>query len=390
MSAGAQVRVQVGGQPSSPAANPNMIEAAIYLELYGHPDTARRHIEVRVRRDHVEVAGTVAGESERLTAQRIASGVVPDLTVDDRMEVTAEGPSPRTEIAGDGSPAELKRRFTDVLARKFPADILRELAMTVYRVDLPLSGASVPPPSKQRVPARRVGAGGLVPSVQDQLAMSESLLFESPAAAAVINRTYVAEGYVPEYKPKVRVRAAFVDVDVGNDRGVEVHVGPLVVRTGGRYRAADNPTLLDEYMTAVRADAELQNAPLHPHVLGGVLTIEGALKAADKMRAVALAIGLRDVRGVVDRTVIVEGKPIYYSEDDLGAYLRYRLGEHAGARNVELVSTSNNRLKLKATVPTGFHAALALVVIANDPALSQLPIESAFRDATSGADLSPR
>jgi hypothetical protein len=278
----------------------------------------------------------------------------------------------------------------DVLAEKFPAEILGELTMTAYRVDLP---GSATPPSKQR---SRDTAGwvlvleGLVPSVRDQLAMSESLLFESPGATAVINRTFVADGYVPEYKPKVRVRVPFVDVDVGDDRGVEVHVGPLVVRTGGGYREADGPNLLDEYLAAIRADADLHNAPLHAPVLGGVLTIEGTLKVADKLRAVALAIGLRGVRGVVDRTEVVEGKPAYYSEDDLAAYLHYRLREHASARNVELIAGANNRLKLVATVPTDFHAALALVVIASDPAVSELPVEPAFRDATSGAVLTLR
>ena len=267
--------------------------------------------------------------------------------------------------------------------------------MTVYRVDLPGSGATVAPPSKQR--SRDTAAWvlvleGLVPSVRDQLAMSELLLFESPGAAAVINRTFVADEYVPEYKPKVRVRVPFVDVevDVDDERGVDVNVGPMVVRTGGGYRAADDPTLLDEYLAAIRADADLQNAPLHAHVLGGVLTIEGTLNVADKLRAVALAIELRGVRGVVDRTETVASQPPYYRESDLGAYLDHRLGEHTGARKVELIPGANNRLKLIATVPTDFHAALALAVIASDPAVSELPVEPAFRDATSGAILTLR
>jgi hypothetical protein len=389
----AQVHVRVGDQRSSLVVSPSTIEAAIYLELYGHPDTARRHIEVRVRHDRLELTGAVANEPERLTALRIAADVAPDLKVDDRMEVKADGPFPRTEIAGDGTPAELRRRFTDVLAGKFPPEILRELTLTAYRVALPASVKSGGLPSKQRVSE---GTGwvlvleGVVPSTDDQVAMSELLLFESPGAAAVINRTFVADGYVPEYKPKVHVRVPFVHVDVGNTNGVDVHVGPLLVRTGGGYRAADDPALLDEYMNAVRADAELHNAPLRAHVLGGVLTIEGTLKAADKMRAVAMATRLRSIRGVVDRSGVFEDNPAYYSKDDLIAYLGQRLGEHAGARNVELTSDARHRLNLRATVPTHFHADLALAVIANDPALSRLPVEPVFREAVSGAVLSTR
>ena len=106
--------------------------------------------------------------------------------------------------------------------------------------------------------------------------------------------------------------------------------------------------------------------------------------------AVALALGLKDVRGVVDHVDVVAAKPDYYREADLVAYLRYRLGEHASAGNVELVSDAKNRFKLQATVPTGFHAALAAAVIANDPALSPVPIEPAFREITSSMIQSPR
>jgi hypothetical protein len=260
---------------------------------------------------------------------------------------------------------------------------MRELTLTVYIVDLESSEVAAEPASEPRdryAPACVVVLQGVVPSVRDQLAMSELLLFESPAAAAVINRTYVADGYVREYKPNVRIRVPFVGLDVGSETGVDLNVGPLGIRTGGRYRAGDDPKLLDAYGTAVRADADLRNAPLQPRVLGGVLTLEGKLKAADKMRAVALALGMKGVRGVVDRMQVVEGGPAYYREADLAAYLRYRLGEHAGLRNIELLPAANERLKLHATVATDFHAALATVVIANDAALSELPFDPKFRE----------
>ena len=55
----AQVQVRVEDKPSSRAVHPSMVEAAIYLELYGHPDTAHRRMGVRVVRDRVELSGTV-------------------------------------------------------------------------------------------------------------------------------------------------------------------------------------------------------------------------------------------------------------------------------------------------------------------------------------------
>ena len=141
-SARAQVHVRVGDQPPSRVVNPSMAEVAIYLGLYGHPDTARRHIDVRVRHDCIELTGGVASESERLTAHQIAANVVPNLPVEDHLELRAGGSFPRAEIAWDGSTEEQNLRFTDVLARKFPDEILRELTLTVYLVGLPLSGAA--------------------------------------------------------------------------------------------------------------------------------------------------------------------------------------------------------------------------------------------------------
>jgi osmotically-inducible protein OsmY len=389
----AQVQVRVDDKPSSRAVHPSMVEAAIYLELYGHPDTAHRRMGVRVVRDRVELSGTVEEQSKRLIAQRIAAAVAPDLKVDDRIEVKADGEFPRTESAGAATPEDLKRRFTDVLAGKFPAEILRELTLTIYSVDLDASEAAAATASEPRgldTVALVVVLEGVVPSVRDQLAMSELLLFGSPTAAAVVNRTYVAHGYVREYKPNLSIRVPFVGLEVGTETGVDLDVGPLAIRTGGKYRAGDDPKLLDAYVTAVRADADLRNAPFEPHVLGGVLTLEGKLKAADKMRAVALALGLKGVRGVVDRTQVVEGGPAYYREADLAAYLRYRLGEHAGVRNIELLPAAKERLKLHATVPTVFHAALATAVIANDAALSELPIEPAFREGLPAPAPAPR
>lgn len=389
----AQVFVGVDDRPNTYAVHPSSLEAAIYLELYGHPDTARRNIQVHARRDHIELTGTVANEFERLTALRISAEAALDLAVRDQLNVKSDGPFPRLELPRGASPVELNRRFTDILAAQFPAEILRELSLTVYRVDQQEYNAPGAPTPKLRV---RTAVGwvvvleGLVPTVRDQLAMSELLLFEYPVAMAVINRTYVAEGYAPAYRSKTRVRVPLVDVDVGEDNGVVVQVGPLVVRTGGRQRAVVDPSLPDEFTAAVRADSYLRDAPLHSHLVGGVLMIDGTLKVADKMRAVALAITLSGVRGVVDRTEIIQGRPDYYRDADLAAYLSYRLGEHAGARSVEIIPIARNRLKVQATISTDFHAALATSVIASDPALSWLPIEPTFRDAHSGAILSPR
>ena len=220
--------------------------------------------------------------------------------------------------------------------------------------------------------------------------MSELLLLASPAPAAVINRTYVTEGYFPGHQPKTHVRAPFVHVDVGNDNGVDVRVGPLVVRTGGGYRAADDPDLLDDFMSDVRSDDDLENVALQAHMRDGVLTIEGTLKAADKMRAIALASHLKGARGIVDRTEVVDGGRAYYSDDDVEDYLRYRLGEHACALDVDIDSAAKHRFRLKAIVPTDFHASLAMVVIASDPALRQLTLEPAFREAASGTVLTLR
>jgi osmotically-inducible protein OsmY len=380
----AQVHVRTNDRPSANALQASPLEAAIYLELYGHPDTARRQIEVRVHRDRVELTGAAAGDFERRIAQQLTLGVVPDLRVEDRIEIRNDRPHPRTPLSGSESPAELERRFTDLLSNKFPAEILRELTLTVYLVELQDAGT---PASKSR---GRDAEGcvlvleGVVPSVGDQLAMSEVLLFESPAAAAVINHTHVSDGYAPGHEPKTHVRVPLVHVDVGSNDGVEVHVGPLVVRTGGGYRAADDPDLLDNFMSDVRSDDDLDNVALQAHVRDGVLTIEGSLRAADKMRAISLASHVKGARGIVDRIEVVEGGRSYYSDDDVENYLRYRLGEHACARDVDIDSGAKHRLRLRAVAPTDFHARLAQVVIAGDPALTQLTLESEFRDAASG------
>ena len=103
------------------------------------------------------------------------------------------------------------------------------------------------------------------------------------------------------------------------------------------------------------------------------------------MRAVALAQTIFGVRGVVDRTEVLEGQPAYYRESDLTAYLRQRLGEHVGARNIELLPAPYERSKLRGSFPSSFHAALATAVIGNDAALSELPIDREFREEMSGS-----
>lgn len=182
----------------------------------------------------------------------------------------------------------------------------------------------------------------------------------------------------------VRGPLGFFGVEVNRRGGVAVDLGPLAIRAGRGNRVVaqvtDDPLVLDQYLTAVRSDADLRSAQFQPRVLSGVLTLEGRLKPADKMRAVTLAQTIFGVRGVVDRTVVLEGEPAFYRESDLTAYLRYRIGEHAAARNIELLPASNERSKLRASFPTSFHAALATRVIANDAALSELPIEREFRE----------
>jgi hypothetical protein len=369
-SASGQAPVRTDDKPPPRDVPPRALEAAIYLELYGHPDTARRRIEVRAVNDRVELMGVVAAEPERRTAEHLAALVASNRRIVNRLEVERNGQLPPVNGSGEGSPADLKRRFTDSLATKFPSEIMRELNLPVYLVDDPSAWV--------------VSLEGVVPSVRDQLAMSEMLIFGSPSAAAVVNRTYVSRNHVVSSRPNVSIRVPFVGLDVDVDRGVDLDVGPLGLRVGGggRYRVADDPRLLDEFMAAVRADADLRNAELRPHLFAGVLTIDGKLQTADKMRVVALAVGMRGIRGVVDRTETIEGGPDYYRESDLAAYLRHRLSEHAGARDVELLPAPKERLKLAATVPSNFHAVLAATVLANDPAVAELPVEPTFREAS--------
>src|SRR5438093_46400 len=75
-SARGQAPLRIDDKPPPRNMPARALEASIYLELYGHPDTAHRRIEVRVARDHVELLGTVAAEPERVTAERLAALVV--------------------------------------------------------------------------------------------------------------------------------------------------------------------------------------------------------------------------------------------------------------------------------------------------------------------------
>ncbi len=371
-SAHAQEPGQNNGRLPPRVIAPQAIEAGVALELYGHPDTAHRRIEVRLIDNRVDLSGTVASKSELVTAERLATIAAPDRSIVNRIQVDRDGQFLRVDGSSEGSPADLRRRFMDVLATTFPPEMLRELTLTAYHVADPAAWVVV--------------VEGTVPSMRDQMAVSETLLLGTPAAAAVINRTHVMRGLIEVARSDVSVRGpfGFFGVDVNRRGGVAVDVGPLAIRTGRQNRVItevnDDPLVLDQYQTAIRSDADLRSAQFQPRVLSGVLTLEGRLKPADKMRAVALAQTIFGVRGVVDRTEVLEGQPAYYRESDLTAYLRQRLGEHAAARNIELLPAPYERTKLRVAFPTSFHAVLATAVIANDAALSELPIEREFRE----------
>ena len=66
-SAHAQVPGQNNGRLPPRVLAPQAIEAGVALELYGHPDTAHRRIEVRLVNDRVELWGTVAAEWARMS-----------------------------------------------------------------------------------------------------------------------------------------------------------------------------------------------------------------------------------------------------------------------------------------------------------------------------------
>lgn len=368
----AQVPVQDSTKVPPRVFAPQEIESGVALELYGHPDTAHRRIEVRLIDNRVDLSGTVASKSELVTAEKMAALAASDRSIVNRIQVEPDGQFLRVEGSDEGSPAELRRRFMDALAVKFPPEILRELTLTAYHVANPAAWVVV--------------VEGTVPSMRDQMAVSEALLLGTPPAAAVINRTHVVRGPIAVVRSDVSVRGpfGFFGVDVNRRGGVAVDLGPLAIRAGRGNRVVaeptDDPLVLDQYLTAVRSDADLRSAQFQPRVLGGVLTLEGRLKPADKMRAVALAQTIFGVRGVVDRTQVLEGQPAYYRESDLTAYLRQRLGEHAAARDIVFVSAPSERSKLRVSIPTSFHAVLATAVIANDTTVSELPFEREFRE----------
>ena len=161
-SAHAQVPEQNNGRVPPRVIAPQAIEAGVALELYGHPDTAHRRIEVRLVNDRVDLSGTVASESEMLTAERLAMFAVPDRSVVNRIQVERDGQFLRVDGSREGSPADLRRRFMDVLATKFPPEILRELTLTAYHVKDPAAWVVV--------------VEGTVPTMRDQLTVSETLL----------------------------------------------------------------------------------------------------------------------------------------------------------------------------------------------------------------------
>lgn len=219
-SAHAQVPGQNNGRLPPRVIAPQAIEAGVALELYGHPDTAHRRIEVRLVNDRVDLSGTVATESEMRTAERLAMFAVPDRSIVNRIQVERDGQFLRVEGSSEGSPVELRRRFMDALAAKFPPEMLRELTLTAYHVAKPAAWVVV--------------VEGTVPTMRDQLAVSEALLLGTPVAAAVINRTHVVSGPIVVARSDVSVRGpfGFFGVDVNRRGGVAVDVGPLAIRTG--------------------------------------------------------------------------------------------------------------------------------------------------------------
>src|SRR5262245_11911305 len=125
VSSTAQVDVRVGGGPASGVPS-GVVEAGIKLELYGHPETAHRDIDVDVGHGRVKLSGAVRDEAERSAARRIAMAVAPNFDLADHLHVKPRLPSPVPPDA-DGRPsAELRRRLADKLRDRFPAEIHRE------------------------------------------------------------------------------------------------------------------------------------------------------------------------------------------------------------------------------------------------------------------------
>jgi osmotically-inducible protein OsmY len=391
----AQVNVNVD-RSSSRAVPARSLEAALYLQLRAHPATARREIEVRVRDGKVELRGAVGSEHEHLVAERLATLTATDQEIVNRLRVQRElgPPSAAVAVAQVGSPDELEQRYREQLGREFSADWLKQIELSVYTVTLETPASATGRNARARTPENQVNVGlavvveGTLPSASHQLAMSELILSSRPAVAAVINRTYLAFTGDRQPRAPLRIRVPFfrMDLDRRQDGGVDLDLaspgGPVRVRGAGKRSQADDQELADGYIGNVRADVELEPADLRCNVLAGVLTIEGKLQRAGLMRAVAIARRMEGVRGLVDRTETLAGGPRYHTLEDLTEYLNYRLGEHADAWDIAISPAPDDRLKLRATVPTTFHAAMAATVVGQDPALAPLPLDLEFAEWT--------
>lgn len=79
----------------------------------------------------------MASKSELVTAERMAALAAPDRSIVNRIQIERDGQFLRVDGSSEGSPAELRRRFMDVLAAKFPPENLRELTLTAYHVGDP-------------------------------------------------------------------------------------------------------------------------------------------------------------------------------------------------------------------------------------------------------------
>lgn len=392
-----QVDIDLSGSPERELGR-GELQAAVYLQLDAHPATAHREIEVRVLdEDLVRLRGVVKDESERRIAQRMASLVVRGSAIANEIRVDPDLRLKPLPAAKARTPAEAHRRFVDQLAQEVPPGILEKITIHVYPVDAARAGIApreAPPAAAPREATKKVWIPvleGTVPTLRHQLGLNQVLLsgatngrgFTSPPASAVVNRTYHIPP--PQRDEALRIRVPFfsLDLDVGEggvDLGMLSPAGPMRIRTGSGYDPETDHLLLDRYHAALRNDPQLHRARLGATVVAGVLILEGELTAAEKMRAVALAMGLEGIRGIVDTTEITSGGPPYYHENDLTAYLNYRLAEHAHAWDIRHKAAGEGEQTVRATVSTQFHAALAASVLTHDPALSRLKVKPDFTE----------
>jgi osmotically-inducible protein OsmY len=389
---GAKAQVRVDERRPARSVHPQALATAIYLQLHGHPETALRPIEVRIRETDVELRGAVADDAERSTAERLAALVVADTPIVNRIHIQPSLARPRPSTTGARSTASTEQRLQMRLARAFPEDVMNRIHLTAIPVSLNSGQAADSTeyqPEGQAEPTDFVAVlEGTAPSVRDQFVMNDMLLNGPGAAVAVVNRLHVAAAPAGEPRPLFQLRAPFIGLDIDLDRGyLATPIGSLGVESGppvAPYVPDDDRRLATGFMAAARADQELYDARLTCVVFARVLFIDGSLTPADKMRAVRLARGMEGVRAVVDRTetTTTNGGPAYHDERDLADYLDYRLGEHSSVWGIELEATSSSQIKVRATSPTPFHSTLATAVIARDSAIAPLPLDLSLTEWT--------